>query len=235
MDLASQPAPARRTESAPAPYPGSHFALHLVAQPEHWDQVRAIRYRAHRQAGTIAPAPAERCGDAWDASPGAMTFLLARGGQPIATTRTCASSAARRCDYGALAAYAKEIAAAIPPEATVVEASHAVVDPAVRGDSKTALFHLFKAHMLRCHLEDADWLLIAVGTGEIGFYRRMLDMEMLSGPEPYPGLEAPKVLMGLDFRQGARTIAKRIPALAVGAADLAEFAASGRIPFGIAR
>lgn len=232
METASQPAPAPGPSEASAPALVPLYTLQLAAEALQWDQVREIRYRALRHSGDIPAAAGERFGEPWDFGPGAMTFVLARGGKAIATTRTIASSARRPAAMPALGAYREQVAAAIAPGATIVEASATVVDPGVRGDSKAALFHLFKAHMLRCVVEDADWLLMAVNVGEIGFYRRMFNMDLLSGPERYPGLEVARVLMGVDFRQNAALIAKRIPTLAVAAADAAEFAASGRVPFG---
>jgi hypothetical protein len=94
------------------------------------------------------------------------------------------------------------------------------------------LFHLFKAHMLECSLEGADWLLVAVRESQIGFYRRMFNMEILSGTEAYPGLVTPRVLMGLEYPAQAALLAKRIPLLEVSADDERDFAQTGCIVFG---
>ncbi len=110
-----------------------------------------------------------------------------------------------------------------------------VVDPASRMEPKTALFHLFKAHMLQCAAENADWLVIAVRDSQIGFYRRMFNMDILSGAEEYAGLAAPRVLMGLEYRAQAPLLFKRMPMLAVTDADESDFAASGIITFPDAR
>ena len=106
-----------------------------------------------------------------------------------------------------------------------------VVDPASAIDPKTALFHLFKAHMLQCASEDADWLIIAVRDSQIGFYRRMFNMEILSGAERYAGLASPRVLMGLEYHVQAQLLFMRMPMLAVTDADERDFSASGVITF----
>jgi hypothetical protein len=85
--------------------------------------------------------------------------------------------------------------------------------------------------MLRCACENADWLVTAVREPQIGFYRRMFNMEILSGAERWPGMAAPRVLMGLDYREQAPLLFKRIPVLAVTDDDERDFAESGVITF----
>src|SRR4029077_401353 len=114
------------------------------------------------------------------------TFLLRRNGRAAGATRSSVSSASRRWPLPALEPFGREIESAIGWDATILEASLTVVDPDLSCDPRTALFHLLKAHMLRCSLENADWLLIAVPDSRIGFYRRMFNMEILSGSERYP-------------------------------------------------
>ncbi len=127
-------------------------------------------------------------------------------------------------------AFAREVQA-IDPECTVVEASLSVVDPVTSADPRLVLFHLLKAQMLSCATQGADWLLAAVRETEIGFYRRMLNMEILSGAESCPGMATPRVLMGLQYREHAALLFKRIPLLAVTLADEAEYASSGSVRF----
>ncbi len=129
------------------------------------------------------------------------------------------SSASRRWALPSSAVFHEQIEAAIGWEATIVEASLSVIEPDLPGDSRDALFHLLKAPMLRCSLENADWLLVAVPESQIGFHRRMFNMDILSGSEPYPGFALPRVLMGLDYRRDAAVLYRRIPALAASAAD----------------
>jgi hypothetical protein len=160
-----------------------------------------------------------------------MTFILSRNGETLATTCSSVGSAKRSGSLPALEAFAREIEAAAGFDATVVEASLTAVAPEAPIDPKAAIFHLFKAHMLLCAAHEADWLLVAVRDSQIGFYRRMFNMEILSGAEPYPGLATPRVLMGLEYRAQAPLLFRRIPALAVTEADQRDFTASGVITF----
>jgi hypothetical protein len=112
----------------------------------------------------------------------------------------------------------------------VVEASLTVIDPAV-SDVPTAMFHLFRAHMLACAAAEAGWLVAMVRDTQIGFYRRVFDMEILSGAEREPGLAVPRVLMGLRPGEQSARLARRIPLLAVAGADVHRFEEDAVVTF----
>jgi hypothetical protein len=206
------------------------FEMRRVATREDWSEARSLRFDALRERGEIADNEECAFGDDHDTALNTTTFLMSRNGRALASTRSSVSSARRRWPLPASDAYSTEIAA-LGSDATIVEASLMVVDPASPMDPKTALFHLFKAHMLQCASENADWLILAVRDTQIGFYRRMFNMEILSGAESYAGLASPRVLMGLDYPQQAALLFKRMPMLAVGDDDERDFAASGVITF----
>jgi hypothetical protein len=211
------------------------FEMRRVTSRDDWARVRALRYDALRSKDEI-PEDAERAhGDSHDIALNTATFLLTRNGRAVGSTRSSVSSSSRRWALPAMEAFGREIESAIGLESTLVEASLMVVDPAASADPKTVLFHLFKAHMLQCAAENADWLVIGVRDTQIGFYRRMFNMEILSGAEKYPGVSSPRVLMGLEYRDQAALLFKRIPVLAVTDADEMEFAASGSVSFPTAR
>lgn len=195
--------------------PPAAFSLRRAATPGDWARVADVRVRT----GQPGDEPADHGG-------AAVTFLLERREAPIATTRTTHAASGEHAALPAHAAFARELAAAFGPHANLVEASR-VAD---LSGSRNTLFHLFKAHMLRCLLVDADGLVMAVREPEIGFHTRMLNMEILSGPEPYPGEER-RVLMGLDVRRHAAALSKRLPVLAIAGGDPEAFVATGRVPF----
>lgn len=207
------------------------FEMRRVTTREDWARVRSIRYEALRARGEIGDDPERAYADSHDIALNTITFILSRNGRPLGSTRSSVSSAARRWALPAMEAFSHEIEASLGLESTIVEASLMTVDPASAADPKTALFHLFKAHMLHCAAENADWLVVAVRDSQIGFYRRMFNMEILSGAERYPGLASSRVLMGLEYRVQAPILFKRIPVLAVTGADELEFAANGAITF----
>jgi hypothetical protein len=199
--------------------PVATFELHRVETREDWREVRALRHRALRCRGDLPEGAEGFPDDGFDTALNSATFLLTLQGRTAGTTRTSVSSASRRWPLPSAEPFRREIEAAIGWDATLVEASLNVIEPTLPGDSRDALFHLLKAPMLRCALEGADWLIVAVPESQIGFHRRMFNMEILSGSEHCPRLALPRVLMGLDYRRQAPVLHRRIPALAPSEAD----------------
>lgn len=206
------------------------FAMQRVVSREDWARVRALRYEALSRRGDIAPSDEHAHSDAHDLALNSSTFVLLRNGQAIGSTRASVTSPQRRCSLPASETFEREMESALAPDAAVVEASLTVAAPDA-GDRRSIILHLLKAHMLVCAAERAEWLLAAVRDDEIGFYRRMLNMEILSGVERCPGMATPQVLMGLQYREHAALLSRRIPHLEVTTADQAEYAATGRIGF----
>jgi hypothetical protein len=202
----------------------SGFELDRLRSQDEWARVRALRYEALRARGEIPENSQRTFEDAFDAALNTSTFQLSRNGIVIGTTRSSVSSALRRWPLPSSQVFGGEIEAALGNEATLVEASLTLADPGV--DPKVALFHLFKAHMLQCAAENADWLLVAVRDLQMGFYRRMFNMEILTGAGHVPGFATPRIVMGLAYRAQAPLLFKRLPALAISEAEERAFAAS---------
>jgi len=207
------------------------FEMRRVESRTQWDEVHALRYFALRSANEIPEHPEGLPDDGYDTTLDSITFLLTRRDRAAGCTRSSASAAGRRRPLPAAEVFGREIESAIGWDATIVEASLTLIDPGVPGDPRHALIHLFKAQMLRCAVEEADWLIAAVPESQIGFHRRVFNMQILSGPERCPRFAAPRVLMGLDYGRDAGVVFKRIPALEVTPADQREFLASGRVAF----
>jgi hypothetical protein len=168
-------------------------------------------------------------GDAHDLRAGTTTFLLLLGGVPHASTRVSVAAAGEPATLPAMQAFPREIEQ-IAGGGRVVEASLTVVEPAV-ADVPAAIFHLFRAPMLACAATGAEWLVAAVRDTQIGFYRRVFDMEILSGAEHMPGLAVPRVLMGFRPLEQGERLARRIPLLAVAAADAHRFEDEALVTF----
>lgn len=206
------------------------LAIQRVVGREEWARVCALRYEALSSRGDVAPAADGTYSDPHDLAVNCTTFALLKHGRPIGSTRASVTSPQRRCGLPASETFHGELESAIGADAVVVEASLTVADPQA-GDRRSIVLHLLKAHMVVCAAERAEWLVAAVRDDEIGFYRRMLNMEILSGVERCPGMATPQVLMGLQYREHAALLSRRIPLLEVTSADEAEYALSGRIGF----
>jgi len=205
--------------------------MHHVTGRDDWTRVRALRYESLSSRGDIVPCAERIHADSHDLALSSSTFLLLKYGRAIGSTRASFSASQQGCDLPASATFRREMASAIGADASVVEASLTVTDPQVASDRRAVTLHLLKAHMMVCAVERADWLIAAVRVDEIGFYRRMLNMEILSGVERCPGMATPQVLMGLQYREHAALLFGRIPVLAVTADDEDEYATTGCVPF----
>jgi hypothetical protein len=207
------------------------FAMQCVATWDDWSRVRSLRYVNLRDHGDIEAIPECAWADRHDRATDAATFLLTRGGRASGTVRTSVASPARCGVLPAMDVFGREIRSCIGLDRTIVEAGLVAIDPAGSLDWRIMLFHLLKAPMLLCEIVNATWMVMAVRETEIGFYRRMLNMEILSGAETLCGMAAPRVLMGLQYREHAALVFKRIPLLAVTYPDIREYAASGFVRF----
>ncbi len=205
--------------------------LRRATSLEDWSRVRALRFAALAHHEDLAGDGLHACADAHDVRAATTTFLLLRDGLPLASTRTSIAAAGEPATLPALATFPHEIEQ-LAARARVVEASLTVVDPAAT-DPRAAIFHLYRAHMLACAGSGAAWLVTAVRDTQIGFYRRVFDMEILSGAEAVPGLAVPRVLMGLRPGEAGERLARRIPLLAVSALDVERFEDEATVTFAL--
>jgi hypothetical protein len=205
--------------------------MNRAASRDDWSRVCSLRYVNLLDQGDIEANAQCSWSEPQDRAAGAATFLLTRGGRACATVRTSIASPERRGVLPAMDAFGREIRLSAGPDCTIVEAGLVAIDFTANLDWRITLFHLLKAPMLLCEQMDAAWMVMAVRETEIGFYRRMLNMEILSGAESLWGMAAPRVLMGLQYREHATLLFERIPPLAVTGADVREYAASGCVRF----
>jgi hypothetical protein len=205
---------------APAGPASDHSVLRAVASREDWAAVRALRFGALARGGDVPACAVPAYGDEHDAMAGSITYLLLDRGRAIGSTRCIHSGA------GSPLPAIETFRAELDPgsaAARAVEASLTVID--APADRAAAMLHLFKVHMTACAALEAEWLLAAVRETEMGFYRRVFDMEILTGALRCPGLAMPRVLMGLAWRERAAALLRRLPMLAASGSDLRRFAA----------
>jgi hypothetical protein len=226
------PAPSARTPHARSfacPEPASGLLLRRALSRDDWSAVRTLRFAALAREGDVEPASLPVQPDAYDGAPGTTTFVLADRGRAIGSTRASHARDGRPFRLPSSAAFGREIEAQLGG-ASVVEASLTVLDASA--DRTLSLLRLFKAHVCVCAGVDADWLVAAVREPQMGFYRRVFDMEILTGAAKVAGLAMPRVLMGLRYRERAPALLRRFPALAPSGEELARFAAGGALRFG---
>ena len=185
------------------------YRLHIARTPTMREIVYRLRYRAYTDAGVKLHRDDGIFPDKFDRCRNCISHVLLQNGIVIGSIRanrcTCADDS-----VGAQEAYADDIAAAIGTGQTYVESNRFVVDPDVSNKSLAPLRCLFRGIVLHAALIDADWVITAVRTRHIAFYRRILGMEQLSEPKPYPLLTGEFALMGINYQTKAEAVYRRL-------------------------
>jgi hypothetical protein len=232
MDIPLLSARLRRQPAATRAAP-SAYAMRRAESEADWSRVRALRYAALARHEDLPGDAVRAYGDPHDTRAGTTTFLLVRSGIALASTRISVAATGEPGMLPALPTFPREIEGLVAG-GPVVEASLTAVDPAAE-DARAAIFRLYRAHLLACACSGAAWLVTTVRDTQIGFYRRVFDMDILSGAETIPGLAVPRVLMGLRPREAGERLARRIPLLAISASDAQRFANNALVTFGAVR
>ncbi|GGN43372.1 hypothetical protein GCM10010842_30800 [Deinococcus daejeonensis] len=171
-----------------------------------------MRYRAYRSIQAIPENATAHFTDAFDKKPSSVTFLAYLGPTPIASTRTlCADG-----NFGDLTssmAFHDVLERVVPANAVVVEANRFVVDPLQADLGGGVIWELFRAHLLRCVFEKADYFVAGVRAEHVTLYRRLMHLEVVSEPRVFPGLQTPMFLMVGDCRRDLERIFQERPHL----------------------
>lgn len=165
--------------------------------------IYALRYRAFIKDGVITPREDELFCDSYDDLDTTCTlaayqgetcvgsFRLAFGeGRPGEQTMPCQSIFG---EVGALEAKGFR---------RLVEFGRMVVEPALTNTSfRTTLYAtLVRAGLIVAEAGKTDFGLISVHPNLAKFYELMCGFKMMARAETYPGINAPAVLLGRDFR-----------------------------------
>lgn len=200
--------------------------LRRAVTREDWAAVRALRFAAMVREGDLAPSALPIPADPHDAATQSASFLLVDRGRILGSTRCSHADAEAIAALPCAPAFGKEVEQRIGG-AAIVEASLTVVDRTA--ERARTLMRLFKAHTAACAALEAEWLVAAVAEGQMGFYRRVFDMQILTGATRPRGFALPRVLMGIRCRDLAAMLHRRLPFLAPTAEDLRCFSSGAEL------
>jgi hypothetical protein len=208
--------------------PQDHLELRRVRTAADHDAVYALRYRAYHAAGSLPGNATGRFSDAFDDGDHVITFLVLRGGVPVASTRTLVARDGQMSALTSFAAFAPFMTH-YHSRQVLVEANRFVIDPPHQS-SLDVLYALMKANVLRCELEGADVFVAGIRAEHQAFYRRVLHMRVVSPPFRYPGLTVEMSLMEVDFPVHIPAVRLRSPRLAVTPGELEAFLRTDQFP-----
>ncbi len=165
------------------------------------DEIYALRYRAFIDAGLILERPDARFTDAYDDLDTTTTLAAFDGSKCVGTFRLA---------FGADGTRSMPCQSIFPQARTLrqtgytrpVEFTRLVIDPDLTNTSfRTTLYAtLVRAGMIVANAARADYGLISINPSQVKFYAMMCAFREIARGDDYPGINAPAVLMGRDFR-----------------------------------
>ncbi|WP_293943480.1 GNAT family N-acyltransferase [Sphingomonas sp.] len=171
-----------------------------------------LRYRAFREAQLILPREDGLFFDDYDELETTCTLAAFNGdacvgsfrltfgeGRPGAASMPCQSI------FPAIGALEEQ------GYRRLVEFTRMAVAPEITNTSfRTTLYaSLVRAGLIIAHAGEADYGLISVNPSQVRFYEMMCGFKALARADAYPGINAPAVLMGRNFRAlNARRVAQ---------------------------
>lgn len=202
--------------------------IRRVRTDEDLDAVFALRYRAYHAAGSIPTNATRRFSDAFDRQAHVVTFLVLRGGHPVASTRTLATRGDHLEKLTVHAAFGAHMTH-YQASQVVVEANRFVIEPEHQC-SRELLYAIMKANVLRCELEQANVFVAGIRAEHMAFYRRVLRMRVASPPACYPGLSVEMSLMEVNYHQHIAAVRRSYPQLEVTHHDIDAFLTTDHLP-----
>ncbi len=166
------------------------FAIHAARDPHHRRSARALAAWRYAQRGYQCSEP----------SPEIERHLLTLRAESDHRT---VGTMGIRCDsehgLNADLVFAEEVAAMRAAGRSLCEFTQLAVDSTEK-DSKHVLAALFHTAYIHAHyITGARWLVIEVNPRHVAYYRRMLGFKVSAEERPNPRVQAPAVLMTLDF------------------------------------
>lgn len=185
------------------------YRLHPCETEQELSQATRLRYLAYSNAEAIDVNTDEDFRDAYDARPNSRTCLVYEDDAPVASVRACVYS--REHDFlhiPALEVYRDDIEREIGLDKTIIESNRFVIDPA-KVDSKQLFKIPFRFIILNALKFESDYVVTAVRPRHAPLYRRLLNMEPISEPKRYPGINVDMVMMVADCKTHVRTVMNR--------------------------
>ena len=166
--------------------------------------IYALRYRAFIEAQLIAPRNDGLFFDDYDDLETTCTLAAFNGDACVGTFRLTfgegrSGGATMPCqsifhDVGALQAEGFH---------RLVEFTRMAIEPELTNTSfRTTLYAtLVRAGLIVAHAARADYGLISINPSQVRFYEMMCGFKAMARAQDYPGITAPVMLMGRDFRE----------------------------------
>ena len=199
------------------------LALKIFGPRADKQMIYALRYRAFIDTGVITPRPDRLFSDNYDELASSYSIGAFRNGVCAGSFRLTFGSGTAGSNTMPCQSVFEEVGALQADGYTsLVEFTRMVVAPEITNTSFRATLYaaLVRAGLIVAHAARADYGLISVHPGMVRFYASMCGFRSLARSESYPGINAPAVLMGRDFRALDHKRTKQNPFFKIAPAEI---------------
>lgn len=185
------------------------YRLHPCRTEQELSRAAKLRYLAYSNAEAIDTNAEKEFRDAYDVRPNSRTCIVYEDDAPVASVRACVYS--REHDFlhiPAFEVYMEDIEREIGLDKTIVESNRFVIDPA-NVDSRQLFKVPFRFIILNILKFRSDYVIAAVRPRHAPLYRRLLNMEPISEPKRYPGINVDMIMMAGDCTTHVRAVMDR--------------------------
>lgn len=160
-----------------------------------------LRYRSYRSVDGIPENPEGIAVDDYDNQSNARTHLIWYEGKPVASVRSLIwSDQYNWQSTTCLDAYRSAVQAKLGLETPILESNRYVVDPDFKGrKSLTAQYLLFRIQTISCLFDRCQYVITAVRTNHIPFYKRLMGFYPISEPTQVEGFQFETVLLATPY------------------------------------
>jgi hypothetical protein len=174
-----------------------YLLSHCRTEKELSDVIK-LRYISYRNVEAIEENAEGIFKDKYDPMANSISCMVREGNAPVASVRACIYN--KELDFLTLPAfevYSQEIEKELGLGKKLIEANRFVIHPG-KMDAKDLFKIPFRFIILNALKFKCDHIMAAVRPKHVPLYRRVLDMEPISTPKKYPGINVNMILMAGD-------------------------------------
>jgi hypothetical protein len=183
----------------------SGFTAQLCTSEDSLRLAYQLRYRSYRSVDGIAENAEGIAVDDYDTQSNARTHLIWYEGKPVASVRSLIWS--EKYDWQSTTcvdAYRSAVQAEFGLTTPILESNRYVVDPDFKGrKSLMAQYLLFRIQTTSCLFDRCEYVITAVRTNHIPFYKRLMGFYPISEPTQVEGFQFETVLLATPYENKA--------------------------------
>ena len=216
--------PALVLQNTPSRMPSAFpVALKIFGPGTNKQAIYALRYRAFIDIGVITSRPDALFFDCYDDLKSTFSIGAFSDGVCVGSFRlTFGNGRASNVTMPCQSVFSQIADLEAEGHKSLVEFTRMVVAPELTNTSfRTTLYAaLVRAGLIIAHAAHADYGLISIHPNLVRFYAAMCGFQTMARAESYPGINAPAVLMGREFRALDEKRVKQNPFFKISPAEI---------------